>query len=256
MQRRGTRRAALPAALARLLVVALLFPGAALVLDAGPVAAAPVAKRPSPSASPAPTASPQPSSRAPDKRASPSPSPTFASGAPSPAPTAAPRPPRNKRRSPSPSASPWPSRSAAPVATSPVAAPVPGAPERSSSPAPFIGPVAPPFIGPVAPTHRPSRRTSAHPSPPPSPSPSPSPRGSTRREPTQVGLVSGAGAAPVVQNLVRRSVQDPQVPVGIAAVVLLFLLVQHHIDRRDPKLRATPRGPYDVLEFGSTVRPA
>ncbi|MDT7572878.1 MAG: hypothetical protein QOE05_3052 [Actinomycetota bacterium] len=64
----------------------------------------------------------------------------------------------------------------------------------------------------------------------------------------------GSGAIPVVQNLVQRSVQHPEAPLALGAVVLLFLLVQHRIDRRDPKLRVSPRGMSEELEFGSAVR--
>jgi hypothetical protein len=66
-------------------------------------------------------------------------------------------------------------------------------------------------------------------------------------------VVSGSGALPVVQNIVQRSVRHPEAPIALGGVVLLFLLVQHRIDRRDPKLRVSARGPYEELEFGSAV---
>jgi hypothetical protein len=68
--------------------------------------------------------------------------------------------------------------------------------------------------------------------------------------------VPDAGALPVVQKIVTRSVDNPQAPLALAAIVLLFLLVQHRIDRRDPKLRVAPRTQPDLLEFGSAVRRA
>ena len=40
---------------------------------------------------------------------------------------------------------------------------------------------------------------------------------------------------------------------ALIAVVLLFLLLQHHIDRRDPKLRLLVRDPDDELHFGSAI---
>lgn len=71
-----------------------------------------------------------------------------------------------------------------------------------------------------------------------------------------VGVVPGSDVLPVVQTLVQRSVEHPEAPVAIATVVALFLLVQHRIDRRDPKLAIARRREPEVLRFGSTVRPA
>ncbi|MDT7537258.1 MAG: hypothetical protein QOI82_843 [Actinomycetota bacterium] len=78
------------------------------------------------------------------------------------------------------------------------------------------------------------------------------PPSTTHRAP-DVGVISGNGALPVVQNIVQRSVQHPEAPIALCAIALLFLLVQHRIDRRDPKLRVAPRGQYEELEFGSAV---
>jgi hypothetical protein len=71
-----------------------------------------------------------------------------------------------------------------------------------------------------------------------------------------VGVLPGTGVLPAVQSAVQRTVQQPAAPVAMALAVLLFLLVQHRIDRRDPKLRVSPLGAYEELEFGSAVRPA
>jgi hypothetical protein len=65
--------------------------------------------------------------------------------------------------------------------------------------------------------------------------------------------VDDGGALPVVQNLVQRSVQHPETPVTLGLILLVFLLVQHRFDRRDPKLRVLPRGQYEDLEFGRVV---
>jgi len=72
--------------------------------------------------------------------------------------------------------------------------------------------------------------------------------------PHEVGLVPGSDVLPAVHNLVQNSVSHPQAPISLALIVLLFLLVQHHIDRRDPKLAEAPRDEPDDLEFGTAIR--
>jgi hypothetical protein len=67
-------------------------------------------------------------------------------------------------------------------------------------------------------------------------------------------VVPGSDVLPVVQTIVQRSVSHPEAPVALAVVVALFLLVQHRIDRRDPKLASPPRREPETLEFGSAVR--
>jgi hypothetical protein len=57
---------------------------------------------------------------------------------------------------------------------------------------------------------------------------------------------------PAVRNALRTSVSRPEAPLTIAVVVLLFLLVQHRIDRRDPKLARVRELP--DLAFGRPVR--
>ena len=69
-------------------------------------------------------------------------------------------------------------------------------------------------------------------------------------------MIDGTGALPVVQQIVQRSVEHPEAPVAIAVVVALFLLVQHRIDRRDPKLAGPGRGEPETLRFGSAIRSA
>jgi hypothetical protein len=75
-------------------------------------------------------------------------------------------------------------------------------------------------------------------------------------EHSDIGVLPGTDVLPAVQNAVQRTVQQPAAPVAIALAVLLFLLVQHRIDSRDPKLRVSPLGSYEELEFGSAVTPA
>lgn len=47
-------------------------------------------------------------------------------------------------------------------------------------------------------------------------------------------------AAVSVQRVAAVAVDNPGFPLALALVVLLFLLVQYHIDRRDPKLALAP----------------
>ena len=47
-----------------------------------------------------------------------------------------------------------------------------------------------------------------------------------------------------------RSLDRPQVPVFLLVLVVLFLLVQNRIDRRDPKLANAPLGSEPLLDFG------
>ncbi len=59
---------------------------------------------------------------------------------------------------------------------------------------------------------------------------------------------------PAVQTLVRASTKNPAFPLSVALVVAVFLLVQHRIDARDPKLADAPlEGPAD-LAFAPPVR--
>ena len=59
---------------------------------------------------------------------------------------------------------------------------------------------------------------------------------------------------PVVRTLVRESTKNPAFPLSVALVVVLFLLVQHRIDARDPKLAGAPlEGPTDI-GFAPPVR--
>jgi hypothetical protein len=68
-----------------------------------------------------------------------------------------------------------------------------------------------------------------------------------------VGVVPGTGVVPAVQAVVSRSVRQPVAPLAMALVVVLFLLLQHRIDRRDPKLARDLRHDPTDLEFGSAI---
>ncbi|MDX6199180.1 MAG: hypothetical protein QOJ79_2331 [Actinomycetota bacterium] len=71
-----------------------------------------------------------------------------------------------------------------------------------------------------------------------------------------IGVLPGSGILPAVQNAVQRTVQQPAAPVAMACAVLLFLLVQHRIDRRDPKLARGRAAEQLDLSFGAAVTTA
>ena len=142
----------------------------------------------------------------------------------------------------------------------------------------FIGPLAPRFVGPPAPTIRVGTRfigpvapRRAHPrTEPKARAASPiattlgaqaalrstgsrtRPAPETARPKNHEDVPTTAALLPAVHAIVRNQVQNPAAPLTIAAIVVLFLLVQHRIDRRDPKLAAAVR-PEPMLEFGSAV---
>lgn len=63
-----------------------------------------------------------------------------------------------------------------------------------------------------------------------------------------------AAVVPVVRDLAEKSAQHAAVPLSLLAVVLLFLLLQHRIDARDPKLAGAALAPEPDLGFGTPVR--
>ena len=231
--------------------------------------AASIGASPGPSATPTPATTKPPKKKAPSPNASASPtastsataSPTAtASSSPDPAPSAAAH--GNKKHTQS-------KHDVATPSSTPTATPTPG---PATTPGPFIGPVAPKpvgpvagrslrpaapvFIGPVAPRRTRHRITGAV-----------SHAATARREPThhlaaappvraEAGVLPGTNVLPAVQAIVTRSVQRPAAPIGIGLVVLLFLLVQHRIDRRDPKLARNPPSELPDLEFGAVIGPA
>jgi hypothetical protein len=72
-------------------------------------------------------------------------------------------------------------------------------------------------------------------------------------KPHDIGFVPGSDVLPIVHSIVTRSVSHPELPLGLVIVVVLFLLVQHRIDRRDPKLAHAPSNEPETLEFGSAI---
>jgi hypothetical protein len=59
---------------------------------------------------------------------------------------------------------------------------------------------------------------------------------------------------PTVSRSVRAAAEHPTAPLLVVGLIGLFLLVQHHIDRGDPKLAAGYRSNAGDLRFGAPVR--
>jgi hypothetical protein len=123
--------------------------------------------------------------------------------------------------------------------------------------------VAPPFIGPVVPKHRitvvarsagGSAVVAATGSAPAARPVAPSVRRPAPAHNGDIGVLPGTDVLPTVNTLVTTSVRHPTAPIALAAIVVLFLLVQHRIDRRDPKLRRATSADLPDLEFGKAVR--
>lgn len=169
-------------------------------------------------------------------------------------------------------------RKAGPVAPVPEAA-APEAPPVPAAAGPVTGPVAGPLprpepavLGPVAPlplrTARGSTTAAGNPGQLHQVTPAVRRRSAAEQAAPQrpafrrpdpdggAGVLPGRDVLPAVGSLVRSSVERPALPLGILVVVIGFLLVQHRIDRRDPKLaRVNAWQPPDLI-FRGAVRPA
>jgi hypothetical protein len=69
------------------------------------------------------------------------------------------------------------------------------------------------------------------------------------------GALPGTDVPAAIKNVLSRTITKPQLPLALLVIVLLFLLVQNRIDRRDPKLASAPNSPEPELAFGPIVRP-
>ena len=67
------------------------------------------------------------------------------------------------------------------------------------------------------------------------------------------GLPEGIRVPDALKNAVTSTISKPQLPLALFFIVLLFLLVQNQIDRRDPKLAAAPVVAEPDLVFGPRV---
>lgn len=170
---------------------------------------------------------------------SPSPKPTTpgkGGGKPTPAPTAVPTT----------APTPTPTTARTPAPTSPPTSPPTGTPRT-----PTAAPARDVVTGPGTPGSRPPRgaapvvpATASPTAAPPSPTPTARPEddSTARRTFAQVG------------ESLAVATRDPQLPLGVLLAVVVFVLVQNRIDRRDPKLHAQGLGPPLDLEFAPPVR--
>jgi hypothetical protein len=64
------------------------------------------------------------------------------------------------------------------------------------------------------------------------------------------GAVPGTDVPKAIKNVLGQTITKPQLPLALFVIVLLFLLVQNRIDRRDPKLAIAPATAEPELTFG------
>jgi hypothetical protein len=69
------------------------------------------------------------------------------------------------------------------------------------------------------------------------------------------GALPGTDVPKAIKNVLGQTITKPQLPLALFIIVLLFLLVQNRIDRRDPKLAAAPVNAEPELTFGPILRP-
>ena len=69
------------------------------------------------------------------------------------------------------------------------------------------------------------------------------------------GAVPGTDVPKAIKNVLGQTITKPQLPLALFVIVLLFLLVQNRIDRRDPKLAVAPTSAEPELTFGPVFRP-
>jgi hypothetical protein len=69
------------------------------------------------------------------------------------------------------------------------------------------------------------------------------------------GAVPGTDVPRAIKNVLGQTITKPQLPLALFVIVLLFLLVQNRIDRRDPKLAVAPTSAEPELTFGPILRP-
>jgi hypothetical protein len=67
------------------------------------------------------------------------------------------------------------------------------------------------------------------------------------------GAVPGTDVPNAIKNVLGGTITKPQLPLALLVIVLLFLLVQNRIDRRDPKLAVAPASAEPELTFGPVM---
>ena len=70
----------------------------------------------------------------------------------------------------------------------------------------------------------------------------------------QVGVRRDVPLTGAIKGVIGSTITKPQLPLALFVILVLFLLVQNRIDRRDPKLAAAPIEAEPELEFGPRVR--
>ena len=80
------------------------------------------------------------------------------------------------------------------------------------------------------------------------------PTGALRAAPASTSPRHGRGDWPVVATSVRSAVDQPTAPLLVGALIAVFVLVQHRIDRKDPKLSAGHYRDGADLRFGPPRR--
>jgi autotransporter-associated beta strand protein len=196
-----------------------------------------------PASSPTPTPTPDPTPT-PTPTATPTPTPT---GTPSPTPTPRPTPTPGHTPTPSPAVSPSPT-------PTPRVSPTP---TPSSSPSPKPGQSPSPSPTPTSTLSPTSSSPSATPTPGSAviPGPSGPPRaGGSPPGPAGTAPTAPANLQPASQNPspLARAAQvagEAAFPLILLVLMLLFIAVQNEIDRRDPKLKASPLLADPDLEF-------
>lgn len=76
----------------------------------------------------------------------------------------------------------------------------------------------------------------------------PSPTGTAAAVATRHRDQEPSGAPAVARRIVKVTSSDPGLPLGILVLVVVFLVLQNRIDRKDPKLTGLP--PQVDLDFG------
>jgi hypothetical protein len=200
---------------------------------------------PDPTPSPTPTPSPSPT-LTPDPTPTPSPSPTLTPD-PTTAPTQAPTPTPGLTPDPAPDPTPTPTTPAVIPGPTSGADPAPtpnadGGDPSHGSPDSAPGAAAPPPVGPSLP-----ETDGGYSEPAAAPMPQPAHVGPAPDRPAP--NPSALSPFDILGSVVTGAVGNVGLVIQPAAAlaVLLFLVIQDQVDRRDPKLRAAPRNSAEVL---------
>lgn len=132
-----------------------------------------------------------------------------------------------------------------PTTATPGTTATPATSGTTDSPSTTATPTAVPTDGPTSPTAGPTRPTVSQ-------DEGASGGGTTGADPTSGGLVTQLDLGHRVGAVLTGAARQAGYPAAAVAVVLLFLLVQDQLDRRDPKLAMAPLTEQAPLTFGGT----